>query len=199
MNTPEITELIHLVEKIYGKQLNTTTDFEHFSGYLHHNGYGTVSASTLKRMWGYVKDARKPRMNTLDILAAYVQHENFASFVAYLKTSTQYNSSFFSIQHISSADLPVNAEIELGWAPNRRLRLRYLGESLYEIIEANNSKLLAGDRFMAGCIFKEVPLYLPFILRNGEQTSPFIAGRNGGITCLNIIKNLSETSPRNEQ
>ncbi len=188
MNTPEITELLHLVEEVYGKQLNTTTEFEQFSGYLSHNGYGAISASTLKRLWGYVSDSRKPRMTTLDTLAAYVKHGSYAEFVNYLKSTTKYNSSFFTIDHIASADLPLDSEIEIGWAPNRKLRLRYLGDSLYEILTSENSKLQVGDRFSVGCIFKNVPLYLPYILRDGTQTSPFIAGRNGGITCLNMIK-----------
>lgn len=52
----------------------------------------------------------------------------------------------------------------------------------------SNSKLLPGDRFVTGCFFRDIPLYLPYIIRGSERTSPFIAGRNGGLTCINIIK-----------
>lgn len=72
MNTPEIEELKLLIEQKYGKTLGTTTDFEEFSVHLSHDTGQNVSASTLKRLWGYVNDSHKPRMFTLDILAQYL-------------------------------------------------------------------------------------------------------------------------------
>lgn len=96
MNTPEIEELKLLIEQKYGKTLGTTTDFEEFSVHLSHDTGQNVSASTLKRLWGYVNDSHKPRMFTLDILAQYLGHANYYAFVSWLKTSTRYNSSFFN-------------------------------------------------------------------------------------------------------
>ena len=69
MTTPEIEELKSLVEQKYGKILATTTDFEEFSLYLEKKASGTISPSTLKRLYGYVSDNHKPRMVTLDILS----------------------------------------------------------------------------------------------------------------------------------
>lgn len=187
MNTPEIEELKSLVEQKYGKLLATTTDFEEFSFFLErHTGY-SVSASTLKRLYGYVNDDHKPRMMTLDILSQYIEHKNYMEFKQWLKTSTKYNSSFFRASQLVSSDLKVGAEVAIGWSPNRMLRLRYLGESTYEIIAAENSKLQVGDRFVTGCFIKEQPLYLPYIERNGERTASFVAGRNGGLTLINTI------------
>lgn len=65
MTTPEIEELKSLVEQKYGKILATTTDFEEFSLYLEKKASGTISPSTLKRLYGYVSDNHKPRMVTL--------------------------------------------------------------------------------------------------------------------------------------
>lgn len=188
MITPEIKELIHNVESRYGKRLNTSTDFDEFSLYLEKNNFGTISPSTLKRLWGYVNDIRRPRISTLDTLSIFLGHETFEAFVKDMKTSFKYNSSFFSANQVVSADLSEGTELMIGWAPDRLLRLRYLGDSFYEVTESVNSKIEVGDRFMTGCFFKEIPLYLPYILREGEQTSPFIAGRNGGLSCLKIIK-----------
>ena len=80
MNTPEIEELKLLIEQKYGKTLGTTTDFEEFSVHLSHDTGQNVSASTLKRLWGYVNDSHKPRMFTLDILAQYLGHANYYAF-----------------------------------------------------------------------------------------------------------------------
>ena len=110
-------------------------------------------------------------------------------YVKWLKTSVKYNSSYFKSPQLVSNELHEGAKISIGWSPNRLLKLRYLGDSIYEIEEAENSKLIAGDRFTTGCFIKEQPLYLPYIERNGERTSPFVAGRNGGLTIIKVESN----------
>lgn len=187
MNTPEIEELKLLIEQKYGKTLGTTTDFEEFSVHLSHDTGQNVSASTLKRLWGYVNDSHKPRMFTLDILAQYLGHANYYAFVSWLKTSTRYNSSFFNAKQLISNELDAGTEVEIGWSPNRLVRLCYLGESRYEVESSHNSKLVDGDIFVTGCFIKGQPLYLPYIDRIGNRTAPFVAGRNGGLTIINVI------------
>lgn len=185
-NTAEIEELKNLVERNFGRVLNTTTDFEEFSVYLSNRVKQSVSASTLKRMWGYVNDSHKPRTFTLDILSRFIGHDDFQSFVLWLKTSTKYNSSFFSAQQLISNDLDIGDTVEIGWSPNRNIRLVYLGNSRYEVTAAANSKMKAGDKFITGCFIKGQPLYLPFIERGDIMTPPFVAGRNGGLTTITV-------------
>lgn len=188
MNSAEIEELKTLVEQQYGKVLGTTTDFEEFSLYAGRKTGTRVSPSTLKRIWGYVSDKHKPRTFTLDVLAQCIGHDNFAAFVAWLKTSTRYNSSFFSANQLISNELHAGSSVEIGWSPNRLVHLDYLGNSLYKVTESANSKMQPGDVFMTGCFIKGQPLYLPYIKRNGQRTPPFVAGRNGGLTIINRIK-----------
>ena len=159
MNTPEIEELKSLVEKKFKRILSTTTDFEEFSMELKRKGSKEISSSTLKRIWGYVNDSHKTRKFTLDILANYIGHENFDSFVSWLKTSTRYNSSFFNACQVLSSELNIGQQIEIGWRPNRLLRLRYLGSSKYEVVESKNSKIRVGDRFVTGCFIKRKGLW----------------------------------------
>lgn len=106
MTTPQIEELKFLIEQEYGKTLNTTTDFEEFSIFLHKRTSKNISASTLKRLYGYVNDDHKPRITTLDTLAEYIGHNNFKDFTLWLKNSTQYNSSFFMAEQLISYELP---------------------------------------------------------------------------------------------
>lgn len=189
MNTykPEIAELLLLVEKKYRKLLRTTTDFDEFSLYLDRQCGINISTSTLKRLWGYVDYGHAPRIHTLDVLSSYLGYGNFAEFCTWLKTSNVYNSSFFSARKVLAKDLPLDSELEIGWSPNRYVRLHYTGDSFFEVVESKQSKLLVGDRFEAVSFLIGQPLFLPYILRDGMRTSPFIAGRNGGLTLLNHL------------
>lgn len=189
MNTfrPEIQELLLRVEKKYTKNLRTTTDFDEFSLHLKLQLGEAVSTSTLKRLWGYVKDEHKPRNQTLDLLSQYIGFFNFNEFCTYLKDNSLCNSSFFVTKQVQARSLSPGEELEIGWAPNRYIRLLYHGESWFEVLVSKQSKLLKGDRFEAVCFMMGQPLSLPYVLRNNQKTSPFIAGRNGGLTLINNI------------
>ncbi len=187
---PETTELLRLVERKFGKPLDSTNDFDEFSLCLKSKKLGTVSASTLKRLWGYVNDSHQPRTNTLDILASYLGHAHFQDFCLWLKKSTVYNSSFFSAHIIDvPGNLALGDEVEIGWAPNRYLRLNYRGGVMFEVRESKESKLQTGDCFEAVSFVLGQPLLLAYVLRDGQRTPPFIAGRNGGLTILNYRQN----------
>lgn len=187
MNTPEIEELKNYVILRYNNRLSTTTDFEEFSLFLMRKYDIEISSSTLKRLYGYVSDSHKPRLQTLDLLARYVGYKNYKSFVEWLKTSTRYNSSFFDANQLLSSDLERGDIVEIGWSPNRLLRLCFQGDNTYNVLASQNSKVKAGDTFMTGCFIKEQPLYLPYIERGGERTPAFVAGRNGGLSIIRKI------------
>ena len=106
---------------------------------------------------------------------------------AWLKNSPVYNSSFFSAHQIVTRELSPGSELEIGWSPNRYLRLYYEGGDLFEVKEARQSKLLVGDRFEAVSFLMGQPLFLPYVWRSGERLSSFLAGRNGGLTLLNTL------------
>lgn len=187
MNNAVIEELKTIVEEKYGMRLNTTTDFEAFSVALHYKNTLDVSASTLKRLWGYVNDSHKPRQATLDTLAQYLGHANYNKFEMWLKTSKRFNSSFIHTRQVISNTLVQGDCVQIGWSPNRLVSLRYLGDSFFEVTASENSKLQTGDRFLTGCFLMGQPLYLPYLLRNGEKTEPFVAGRNGGLSIINVF------------
>ena len=180
---PEIVELLAQVEKHFGKAINTPSDYYELSMTLH-GMKRSVSVATLKRLWGYVSDVHQPRMATLDALAYYQGHRSFDDFCRWLKDSTAYNSSFYLTKQLSVSDLNAGDTLEIGWAPNRVIRLSYKGNALFQVLQSQNSKLQAGDCFETGGFVMGQPLILPYILRGTERTPAYIAGKCGGITLL---------------
>jgi hypothetical protein len=77
---PELAYLLDEVEQKYGRRIATTTDFESLSVVIEHQIGEMLSASTLKRLWGYVSLNPTPRIATLDILSRFVGHKNFKAF-----------------------------------------------------------------------------------------------------------------------
>lgn len=176
------------VEQKYQHKIRTTTEFEKFSLELSHFIGETVSASTLKRLWGYVNDNHDPRLRTLDMLSRYLDFDDFRAFTLDLKAKNNFNSSFFATKQIQTEWLTAGDEVEIGWAPNRYVRLLYKGDNQFEVVEALHTKLLLNDRFECTNFLFGYPLVLPYILRGDQRTLPFIAGRNEGLTFLNVVK-----------
>ena len=186
-NNSYIEKLKELVEKKYGKALTTSADFERFSELLGNTQQYTVSASTLKRMWGYVTDKHQSRHTTLDVLAIYLGFKHFNHFCAHEEANTP-TSGFVVSEQIKTDNLSKDDEIEIGWTPERKIRLRYDGDNFFTVLKAENSLLQQGDRFKAVSFITGEPLHLPYLIREGKQTEPFIAGRNGGLTFVKKLK-----------
>lgn len=53
-NNPEISELKQQIEESLGHKMKTSTDFTFLSGAIWERIHENLSASTLKRLWGYV-------------------------------------------------------------------------------------------------------------------------------------------------
>lgn len=181
---PELAYLLTEVENKYGRRIATTTDFESLSVVIEHQIGELISSSTLKRLWGYVSLNPTPRIATLDILSRYLGFKDFKTFCEDLRESKAYDSTFFSAQCLVVAELEEGTEVTIGWAPNRLVTMNYLGAFKFEVTATENSQLLVGDSFELSEIIAGYPLYISRVLRDGEYTPPFVAGRQGGINIL---------------
>ena len=186
MQIPELSFLLSKVEQTYGRKIVTTTDFESLSVVIEHETGDYISSSTLKRLWGYVSLNPTPRRTTLDILARYIGKRDFGTFCEELKKSTFVESNFFTTKHISVADIREGAKLTVGWAPNRMVILKYLGNFSFEVTASENSKLEVGDRFELSNLMLGYPLYISRILRGGEYTPSYVAGRLEGLNLLEL-------------
>ena len=184
---PELNYILRQVEKKLGRELCTSSDFEALSIIIEKENGELLSSSTLKRLYGYVSMKPIPRKTTLDILSRYLGYRNFSEFVQNLKNNSEFSSQFFSNESLHSDQLQKGDELRIGWDPDRVVRLRHLGGGEYEVIESINSQLCAGDRFFQAHFLPGYPMYVSRILRNGEYTPSYIAGRQGG---LNRIERL---------
>ena len=154
---------------------------------IEHESGEILSASTLKRLWGYVTLKPTPRISTLNVLARYIGKRDFTAFRQSIQNDRYYVSRFFSTKTAYTSDLQEGAELIIGWAPNRVVRLRYEGNGSFVVLKSENSKLEAGDRFDADSFMIGYPLYIPRILRRDKYTLSYIAGTKDGLNRLEIV------------
>ena len=76
-----IKKLLHAIEQQTGLSMQHNHDFVSLSQLIFERLHESISASTLKRLWGYVDPQNvKPRTNTLNILAVFLGCEDFDNF-----------------------------------------------------------------------------------------------------------------------
>ena len=185
---PELSFLLKSVEKVYGRRVATTTDFESLSVVIEHEIGELLSASTLKRLWGYVGDRRVPRADTLDILSKYCGKKDFKEFCSWLVEESGVDSEFISSRFIRTCDLAVGDNLALGWAPDRLVRVAYLGGERFKVLSSGKSKLKDGDEFEVDAFMLGFPLYIAAIYREGEVLPSYVAGRVHGLSVLERYK-----------
>ena len=182
---PELAELLRLVEERFARRLSTTTDYEVLSLVIERDTGELVSSSTLKRLWGYVNYSSFPRIKTLDTLSLFIGYPGFKAFCDYLKENGSTPSSFFTTHVLFSSSLKEGASVRIGWAPNRVVNLKYLGNDRFEVSSSVNTKLKAGDSFETSEFILGVPLFLGSVTRaGGEETPPYVAGKAEGLNLL---------------
>lgn len=84
--------LLESLEQRFGHKPQAPREFEKLSSLIHNITGESVSASTLKRLWGYDKNRCSPYRYTLDILARYVGYDGVQDFFDKMALVPQANS-----------------------------------------------------------------------------------------------------------
>lgn len=182
-NNQNIALLRQEVERSANHRVKTSTDFAVLAGMIQERVRDTVATSTLKRIWGYVDGYASTRESTLDILARFIGFPDYETFVSDFCEQEGVQSSHYVLgETIWSKDLAVSDLVEVRWNPNRRCVFRHLGDSRFEVVESQNSKLKPGDTFRCDRFTFLEPLYLYNVIHNGVEQELFVAGNKGGLT-----------------
>jgi len=180
LNTsPEISELKHLIEENVGRKMKTTADFTFLSGAIWERIHDNLSASTLKRIWGYVDGIDSARNSSLDILSKFLGFKDWDNFLAHIAQDN--DSGRVNNEHIKTEDLTVGDIVSVSWRPNRRCTFRYLGDYRFIVEQAENSKLKVGNTFRCGLFILGEPLYLSDLIQGDKPPVAFVVGNKDGL------------------
>ena len=187
-NTKELENLKDDIRKAAGMQGKTLAphDFNLLQQYINAKVPNSVlNAKTLKRFFGYdqMSNTSSVRLYTLDVLSQYVGYDNWAAYYEHLQLLEGSGSGDFKGEEINATDLNIGDTLQIAWLPNRKSRLKYLGNHQFEIIETENSKWQVGDTFSCLHFISGKPLYVDNLTgKNGAlKSAMYVVGENGGI------------------
>jgi hypothetical protein len=177
--------IIQLLKAKSGSDLRLPSDCEFLSLDIQSKTGVRIGATTLKRLVGFAQDERTPHTSTLDAIARYL---GYAHWEELTKIEDTGNSGFDSTdEELRSVDLPVDACVEITYLPDRLVRMQYLGNQRYRIVDSQNSKLQTGDEVEILNFVLHHPLLVLNVWRNGESLGQFTAGRISGLSSIAVI------------
>ncbi len=167
------------IEKRTRRNMHTHRDFVWLSNQVLAATAEYISATTLKRLWGHQNDYSHPSSFTLNLLSRYLGYADYKAFLSGepcgLETSCIKSTCYMS-KNLTEGD-----ELKLRWSPNRHIVVRFEGDDRFEVVEALNSKLLAGDTFSCQSFIEGEPCCLNNLYRGEAGPYTCLVGKQGGV------------------
>lgn len=180
--------LCERVEQACGRKMMTPKDFQFLTAQIYAITNQSVSAPTLRRIWGYQDKGRfTPRGFTLNILARYVGFKSWADFCDIASDCD--SSDFINNRHFYVNELTPGDRMRIMWNPDRCVTIKFEGIDIFVVEESLNSKLKVGDRFCCRTFIQQEPLYLDRLIREGCMPSHYVCEKQGGIE-FEVLHNL---------
>ena len=170
------------IERTYGRPLMYPADCQGLAISIRESINETIGVTTLKRLFGFVSDVMEPRVSTLDVLARYCGFSDYGAMTRELAGNG--DSDFEKAPDISSYELAPGSIVGFDYLPDRRVRLRYLGDCRFEVTESENGSLQVGDIIIVTNFIENSPMIASSVIRNGIEKGRYTAGQVSGIANL---------------
>lgn len=183
IKTDVLKRLRNDVEVYICRKLESPADYTYLSEKLRTEGYGYVSATTLKRVWGYLADKGEdytPGNYTIRALCALL---GFRDLSEYCAENSSLQSMEYKGEYLETATLSPDTEISVLWPPNRQIRLRHIRPSVFEVLSNENSRLKTGDIVECPNLTQHAPAFFR-VSRQGVKSFSYIAGSAQGVFFL---------------
>lgn len=173
--------LIKRLGEAFGRVPATSADYSYLASAVADRTGEYVSPTTLKRLGGYLNEPVEPRRSTLDLLSRAMGYRDFSDFERSAAAGVS-DSDPAAGHWLDAADMGVGDEIELTWFPDRRCRIRYLGDARWEVTESVATRLQPGQRFRCAHLIEGEPLQIMLEASAlTERPAAYICGRQHGI------------------
>ena len=125
--------LREMIERMVGRKMVVPRDFAWLSEKVLERTQQRVSASTLRRFWGYVNEGVTASKFTKNVLAIFLGYADFEEFVL-LQGAGEQQSQMVMGREISCDDLYEGQLLKLSWLPDRTCIIRYQGNGRFWVL-----------------------------------------------------------------
>lgn len=165
----------------FGRDIHYPKDCQALAEHITHTCKTPISASTVQRLFGFVKGIREPRLYTLDITARYLGMKNWKHLLSTLDKTTDDTTKI--IEKIKSSQIKAGETIHLGYAPAKDISIKRVG-AIYVVVASNDKKLLVNDEVEFNLAELHYPLTFSQVIRAGKNIGRVQVATVSGLTMI---------------
>ena len=139
-----------------------------------------MSASTLRRFWGYVNEGGTASKFTKNVLAIFLGYADFEEFVL-LQGAGEQQSQMVMGREISCDDLYEGQLLKLSWLPDRTCIIRYQGNGSFRVLSSANTRMSKDDTFECHHFINHEPACLHGWKHGDRELVTYAIGKKNGI------------------
>ena len=175
-------KLILDIETSLHCKMKTPRDFDFLRLSIYARLHEIISATTLKRFWGYLTGYNSVSSHTLDVLVRFLGYEGWDDYCANLLLPEKQQSNPVMSRHINvNRNLKAGDKVRLTWQPERICDVEYLGKLKFKVLYSENTRIKEGDTFECNLIIEGEPLYIDRLIQKGHQPTPYVCGKKKGV------------------
>ena len=178
-----ILKLRKCIEMLSFRKMRTPRDFVYLSESISGRTHQYVSPTTLKRIWGYLKESTNTRKSTLNILSEFAGYDDWEDFSAnYREVITGTKEGLVSGAKLDYKDIKPGSSIEISWMPDSYCRMLCTGEHQFEITDSKKCGLKKGDTLNCYLFLEGEALYFTDLVIKGAKYDVYKVGKIGGVS-----------------
>lgn len=177
--------LIKMLSEKTGRDVTTLSGTSYLRNDIESSIGENLSLNTVKRLTGTLPYDSEPRQSTLEIIARYLGFKSWELLSDYINNKiSEFNPTPGFIELTTQ---PIGREVIIAWQPGRKLLIRHIGNGDYEVVKAENSKLLPGDILSLSQIGIGFPFIVKQVTRNGRIMGNYMASPLEGLSSIELI------------
>lgn len=178
-----IFKIRNYIEALISKKIRTPKDFVYLSESIFDKTHQYVSPTTLKRIWGYLKESTNTRKSTLNILSEFAGYHDWEDFTAnYRELDASAREGLVLGVKYDYTKIKKGNIVDVSWIPESYCRLKCIGDHKFEIEDSANCVLKSGDTVNCYLFMEGEALYFTDLTVNGCNYNAYKVGNVGGVS-----------------
>ena len=183
-NENALGKLTECVKQKFRHSLESPSDFDYLAIRVKDVTKEDISATTLKRIFGYIPSTSQPRRSSLGILARYLGYTGWSDFAE----NVELCSGFVKEKIVLESQLHRGDKVSISWMPDRKVTMVALENKRFEVLESHNAKIQSGDELTVMMFILGQPLQAKDVVRDGINLGNYIAGAESGLTAIDVLE-----------
>ena len=165
----------------FGREIIYVKDCSELAEHITQTCKTPISASTVQRLFGFVKGIREPRLYTLDIAARYLGMKNWKHLLSTLDKTA--DDTIRVIEKIKSSQIKTGETIHIGYEPSKEVSIKRVG-STYVVVASSDKKLQVNDVVEFSLAELHYPLTFSQVIRVGKNIGRVQVATVSGLTLI---------------